>query len=114
MIDASGSWGVLRIFVDPQELKASKMPKMTIVIEFIFFIVLCLNFSINVQQVVLLFQKAIRPIPRVRHHSAGCTGRIVNPRFLKSNDISYSFPSLKKSHALPESSGCSAYKELDQ
>ena len=35
---------------------------MTIVIEFFFFIVMCLNFSINVQQVVLLFQKAIRPI----------------------------------------------------
>ena len=64
MIDASGSWGVLRIFVDPQELKANKKPKMT-VIEFIFFIVLCLTFSINVQQVVLLFEKAIRPIPRV-------------------------------------------------
>ena len=30
MIDASGSWGVLRIFVDPQELKANKKPKTTI------------------------------------------------------------------------------------
>ena len=74
MIDASGSWGVLRIFVDPQELKANKKPKMTIVIEFIFFIVLCLNFSINVQQVVLLFQKAIRPIPRVRQVSPSLRG----------------------------------------
>ncbi len=49
MIDASGSWGVLRIFVDPQELKASKMPKKTIVIERTFFIVLCFNDGAKIQ-----------------------------------------------------------------
>ena len=40
MIDASGSWGVLKIFVDPQELKANKKPKMIIAIENVFFIII--------------------------------------------------------------------------
>ena len=43
MIDASGSWGVLKIFVDPHELKDNKMPKKAIVIECFFFMILCFN-----------------------------------------------------------------------
>lgn len=60
MIDASGSWGVLRIFVDPHELKASKKPKMTIAIENVFFII------------IVVVQLSVSPIRAVRLRVCFC------------------------------------------